>query len=284
MSTPYRVPSPPSPEEPEKEEPYAKVLRAQQRRARVTASIAGFVVGALVLAAIARPAPAQTEQNDAPKREEARRTQARQAIASARSRAAAEQERFAVDIRGAVAMGYRERSDLGPCPLTLATPTGIGRPFPMVVVDRKEVDALHVPSQAIAEVLVDVSRAEEHLKNGRYEEAALYADALDRPGRLVIDVVLVQDVNDAPQVTNDSTFVPGKLSGEAFLYDFASHHVICAAHASASSPTAIGYAYAIEGPNAAHGRARSLEDTLGRELRIGVERSIASAMKFRAGP
>jgi hypothetical protein len=284
MPMPYRVPSPPSPEEPEAEEPYAKVLRAQQRRARVAASIAGVIVGGLVLAAVARPAPAQTPESDVAKREEMRRWRAHEAITSARSRATAEQERFAVDIRGALATGIHERPDLGACPITLAQPTGIGRAFPLVVVDRNEVDTLHVPSQAIAEVLVDVARAEEHLKSGRYEEATLYADALDRPGRLVVDVVLVREVDEPPRVASDSSFYPGKLAGTAYLYDFASHRVICSAHASAANPSAIGYAYAIEGPAASYGRSRSLEDTLAHELRIGIERSIATAMKHRAGP
>jgi hypothetical protein len=283
MSTPYRLPSPPPPEELETEEPYAKVLRAQQRRARIMAIIAGCAVMTLVLAAAARPAPAQTQENEAVKREEARRTRAREAIVSARSRAVAEQERFAVAIRAAVASEYRARPELGACPITLAQPSGIGRPFPLVVVDRAEVDALRVPSQAIAEVLTDIARAEQHMAGGRYEEAILYADALDRPGRLVVDVVLVQDVNVVPKVTNESTFVPGKLAGEAYLYEFGSHRVVCMTHAEASSGESIGYAYAVDGPTW-RGATASLDATLSRELRTRIERSIATSMTLRAGP
>jgi hypothetical protein len=292
MPMPYRIPSPPPPEEPETEEPYAKVLRAQQRRARITAIVAGCAVMTLVLAAAARPAPAQTQETDVAKREEARRTRAREAIASARSRAVAEQERFAVAIRAAVASDYRAKpgapgegrgKSLGACPITLAQPTGIGRPFPLVVVDRSEVDTLRVPSQAIAEVLADIARAEQHMASGRYEEAVLYADALDRPGRLVVDVALVQDVNEAPKVTNQSTFVPGRLSGQAYLYEFASHRVVCATHAEASSGSSVGYAYAVDGPSW-RGPTASLDATLTRELRTGIERSIATSMTLRAGP
>lgn len=283
MPTPYRVPSPPPPEEPETEEPYAKVLRAQQRRARVLALVVGTAIGAVVLAAAARPAPAKTPDRDVVKREEARRIRARDAIASARSRATAEQDRFAVAIRAAVASDYRAKPELGACPIRLAQPSGIGRPFPLVVVDRDEVDALRVPSQAIADVLVDITRAEEHLASGRYEEAALYADALDRPGRLVVDVALVQDLNEAPKVTNESTFVPGKLGGVAYLYEFASHRVICTSHAEAANAPSIGYAYAIDGPTW-RGASASLDATLTRELRTSLERSIATSMTLRAGP
>lgn len=277
MRSPYRVPSSPSPEEPETEEPYAKVLRAQQRRARIAMIVASGFIGALVLAAAARPAPAQTTEHDIAKRDEARRTRARNAIASARSRAVAEQERFAIAIRAAVASGY-EPNPRGSCPITLAQPTGIGRPFPLVIVDRAEVDSLEVPSQAIADVLKDIARAEEHMAQGRYEEAALYADALDRPGRLVVDVVLVQDVHEAPKVTDDKTFVPGKLAGTAYLYEFASHRAICMTHAEASSGTTVGYAYVIDGP-ASRGRTASLDSTLRGELRTSIERSIATSMK-----
>lgn len=278
MRLPYRVPSPPSPDEPETEEPYAKVLRAQQRRARIAMIIASGLVGALFLAAAARPAPAQTTEHELAKREEARRTRARNAITSARSRAVAEQERFAIAIRGAIASAYEPNPALGACPITLAQPTGIGRPFPLVIVDRAEANSLRVPSQAIAGVLADIARAEEHMAQGRYEEASLYADALDRPGRLVVDVVLVQDVHEAPKVTDDKTFVPGKLSGTAYLYEFASHRVICMTHAEAASAAAVGYAYVIDGP-ASRGRAASLDSTLRGELRAGIERSIATSMK-----
>ena len=135
-----------------------------------------------------------------------------------------------------------------------------------------------MPSQAIADVLKDIARAEEHMAQGRYEEASLYADALDRPGRLVVDVVLVQDVHEAPKVTDDKTFVPGKLSGTAYLYEFASHRVICMTHAEASSGTTVGYAYVIDGP-ASRGRTASLDSTLRGELRTAIERSIATSMK-----
>lgn len=283
MKAPYRVASPPPPEEPETEEPYAKVLRAQQRRARLAAFVVATAAFGVVLVAAARPAPAQTTEVDVAKREEARRMRARDAVTSARSRATAEQERFAVAVRAAVASGYAAKTELGACPVTLAQPTGIGRPFPLVVVDRADVDALRVPSQAIAEVLADVARAEEHMANGRYEEATLYADALDRPGRLVVDVVLVHEINAPPKVTNESTFVPGKIAGQAYLYEFASHRVICATHADAASASAVGYAYAIDGPSW-RGPAASLGDTLARELRTNLERSIATSMTLRAGP
>lgn len=283
MRLPYRVPCPPLPEQIESEEPYARVLRGQQRRARIATVVVGCATGALVLAAAARPAPAKSPENDVAKREEPRRARARDAIGSARSRATAEQERFAVAVRGAIASDYQARPELGACPITLAQPSGIGRPFPLVVVDRNDVDTLRVPSQAIADVLADITRAEEHMASGRYEEAVLYADALDRPGRLVVDVVLVPDVNEAPRVTNESTFVPGKLGGQAYLYEFASHRVVCMTRAQAASARSIGYAYALDGPTW-RGASASLDATLTRELRTSLERSIATSMTLRAGP
>src|SRR5687768_11179638 len=139
MPTPYRVPSPPPPEEPEAEEPYAKVLRRQQRRARIAAIAVGCAIGVGVIASAARPVVAQTPVEDAIKRKEARRIRAREAIASARSRAAVGQDRFAVAIRAAVAAKVQPKAELGACPVELAQPSGIGRPFPLVVVDQKDV-------------------------------------------------------------------------------------------------------------------------------------------------
>lgn len=286
MHLPYRVASPPEPDEPETEEPYARLLRLQQRRARIATSLAACVIGTLIVAAIARPAPAKAVANDAASREEARRTRARDAIAAARRSATDAQERFADELRAAVTSGVGPREDLGACPAALAVPTGIarGHAFPLVVADRGEVEARKVPSQAIAEVLADVRRAEAHLAAGRYEEAALYAQALAHPGRLVLDVVVVATKDERPTSTSDASFVPGSVEGRAYLYDFASQRVVCAADVHAKSSSSIGYAYAIghDAPAAA-GRTASLKDAIELDMRIQIERAVATAMRFRAG-
>ncbi len=287
MQLPYRVAAPPEPDEPETEEPYARLLRMQQRRARVAASVAAGVLGALVVAAMARPAPAKVLASDAATREEARRTRAREAIASAHRHAAEAQERFAAELRTAVTSEVAPREDLGACPITLTAPGGIarGHAFPLVVVDRSEVEAGAVPSQAVAEVLGDVRRAEAHLAAGRYEEASLYAQALQHPGRLVLDVVLVATESKRPAATSDSAFVPGEIGGRAYLYDFASQRVVCAADVRARSSPSIGYAYAIgiDAP-VASGRAASLRDAVELDMRAQLERAVASAMRYRAAP
>lgn len=284
--SPYRVAAPPEPDEPETEEPYARLLRMQQRRARVAASVAGCVLGALAVAAIGRPAPAKEIASDAASREEARRTRAREAIASARRHADEAQERFASELRAAVTSGVAPREDLGACPIALSIPSGIarGHAFPLVIVDGGEVEAGAVPSQAIAEVLGDVRRAEAHLAAGRYEEAALYAEALQHPGRLVLDVALVAKTAKRPEWTSDAAFLPGEIDGRAYLYDFASQRVVCAADVHARSSSSIGYAYAVgaDAPLGA-GRSASLKDAIELDMRAQIERAIAGAMRFRAG-
>ena len=55
----------------------------------------------------------------------ARRVRACDAISAARARAAETQERFAVDVRAAVAAGVGPHPELGACPISLAQPMGI---------------------------------------------------------------------------------------------------------------------------------------------------------------
>lgn len=285
MSSPYRVAAAPEPDEPEGEEPYAALLRAQQRRARMFLSFAASVLTATIAAAVARPAPAEPDgAAETARRREARRTRARDAIASARGRAAAMQSRFADDVRAAVTAGVAPRDGTEACPIRIAAPTGLarGRAFPLVVVTRADVDAANVPSRAIADVLADVSRAEEHLAAGRYEEATLYADALEHPGRLVFDVVLVASKDEKPSVTSDLSFVPGDIEGRAYLYEFASRRVVCAADVRAKSSNAIGYAYSIgiadDAPPAA-GRAASMKDAVDLDMEMQIERAVALGMR-----
>lgn len=285
MSTPYRVPAPPERDEPEAEEPYARLLRRQQKRARIAASLAGSVVAALAVAAIVRPAPARTSARDRATELEARRTHATLAIASARRHASEAQERFAAGVRDAVLSGMVPRDDLGACPFALTAPQGLaaGRGgTPMVVVTRADAEHADVPSQAIAAVLADVARAEAHLAAGRYEEAALYAEALAHPGRLLLDVAVVAETK-RPVATSASSFVPGSVEGRAYLYDFAEDRVVCAADVSASSSPSIAFAFAtaVDAPASA-GRAASLTDAVELDLRVQLERAVASSMRLRA--
>lgn len=280
---PYRISSPPDPEPQEIEDPYAAVLRAQRRRARL---VSGLVVlfCAAGLAKVAR----SSQQPPPPRRtvsEAARLGTARVAIASARARAAAAQVRFESSVREAIAEDVGPRPDLGACPVALPGGPSLirGRPaFPLLTVAR---DERTLPSQAIAGVLADARRAEGHLAAGRFEEATLYARALDRPERFGYDVVLVARANKPVRAISGSVFEPGEIEGRAYVYDFASGRVVCAGDVKARSSRELGYMYSDRNDAPLSlGALASLDDAMHEDLRRQTERAILEALRWRAGP
>jgi hypothetical protein len=146
-------------------------------------------------------------------------------------------------------------------------------------------DDAEVPSQTIAKTLADVQRAEDHLASGRFEEAALYARALERRAWIGHEVVLVASTWKKPRVTSATSYEPGEIAGRAYVYDFAARRVACAADVHAASSTRIGYAYATthDAPSAL-GRDARLADSVDADLRASLERAVADAMTWRAGP
>lgn len=282
---PYRIAAPPPIEPPDAEEPYAAVIRAEGRRARIVLAAAV----ALLVAGGAHAASRSKDARRAPPRvtEASRAAAAHEAIFRARDHAAAAQVRFESSVREAIGADVVPRSDLGACPIRLPEASSAVRgrsAFPLLTIERAELkDTL--PSQAIAEVLADVRRAERHLAAGRYEEATLYARALERPERLGFDVVLVAKSAARPRAVSGSEYVPGEIAGRAYLYDFASGRVVCAADVEAKSSKAVGYVFSdhADAPPAL-GPLASMGDAISEDLRRETERAIARAMRFRAGP
>ena len=278
---PYRIAAPPEPDPPDVEHPYAAVLRRQRRRARLLAGVAVLLVGGGA-AKIARSGPPPRREGVT---EAARAVGARAAIAGARARASDAQVRFEHGVRDAIGRDVGPRPELGRCPITLpAAPLAISQrsAFPLLVLERAEIkDTL--PSQAVAEVLADVRRAEAHLAAGRYEEAVLYARALDRPERFGYDVVLVARAAKKPLARSGSEYDPGEIEGRAYVFDHASGTVICAGDVQAKSSQAIGYTFSdrVDAP-ARLGVAASMGDAIDEDLRVQTQRAVAAAVRWRS--
>ncbi len=279
---PYRIASPPDPDPPDAEEAYVAVLRAQERRTKIGIGIGTIAFLALAALAVTRP-PSRPEDPSvriaASDRAwyDGRRLDARAAIATAQTRAADEQARFERGVRAAVGDGVEPRPELGACPVVLTQRSGSlhGRAFPLLVVDRVGIaDAL--PSQAIAEMLADIRRAEAHIAAGRFDEASIYARALAAPDRLKSEVVVVTTKHVAPHVTGELRYEPGDLAGRAYLYHFASGAVERAADVEARSSETLTYSH----PTAAD-VGESLGASLERDLDHRLESEIAASMKFR---
>lgn len=280
---PYRVAAPPEPEPVEAEDPYVAVLRAQRRRARLM----GALVAIFVAAGAAKVARSGQPPRK-PKVTEATRVDgARAAILGARTRAGAAQARFEAGVREAIAGDVVARPDLGACPIVLPGTSSLllGRSsFPLLVATRAELDGA-LPSQAVAGVLADVRRAEAHLAAGRFEEAKLYARALDRPERFGYDVLLVANAAKKPHAVSGSVYEPGEIAGVAYVYDFAAGRVVCAGEVVAKSSTAIGYVYSdrTDTPPSL-GAVASMDNAIHDDIQRETERAIVAAVRFRAGP
>lgn len=279
---PYRIPAPPEPEAIDVEEPYAAVLRTQRRNARIV-----FMVMVVVLAGGVAKAARSHQPPRRPVTEAARIDGARVAIAGARARAAAAQLRFETTMREAILDDVVPRPDLGACPISLpaASSLAAGRSsFPLLTVERSEVDGT-LPSQAVAGVLADVRRAEGHLAAGRFEEAKLYARALDRPERFGYDVVLVARTTREPRAMSGREYEPGEIEGRAYLYDFSSGRVVCAGDVAAKSSRAIGYVYSDRSDTPPSlGPVASMGDAIHEDIRLQTERAIVAALRWRSGP
>lgn len=278
---PYRINALPEPEAAEPEHPYARVLRAQRRRTRVLCALV-VIVAAGGVAKVARSG--QTTSRRAIS-EAARMDGARVAIEGARTRAAAAQARFEVGVREAIASDVSPRPELGVCPVDLpaASSLAVGRTaFPLLTVERSELGGT-LPSQAVAGVLADVRRAQDHLAAGRFEEATLYAQALGRPERFGYDVVLVTTTLKKPLAHSGTEYEPGAIEGRAYVYDFASGRVVCAGDVKAKSSREIGYVFSdrVDTP-ARLGPVASMSDAILEDLRLQTERAIVDAVRFRA--
>jgi hypothetical protein len=283
---PYRIPAPPEPDALDVEEPYAAVLRAQRQNARiVTMAVVVLLAGGIAKVARSHSPPRR------PVTEAARVDGARVAIAGARARAASAQLRFEAAVRDAIKDDVAPRADLGACPIALpaihgdrtSLPTGRAA-FPLLTVERAELDGT-LPSQAVAGVLADVRRAEAHLAAGRFEEAKLYARALDRPERFGYDVVLVARATKEPRALSGREFEPGEIAGRAYVYDFASDRVVCAGDVEAKSSKAIGYVYSDRNDTPPSlGPVASMGDAIHEDIRVQTERAIADAVRWRSGP
>lgn len=272
----------------EVEDPYAAVLRAQRRRARLVSGFVLVFLGAgIAKVAVAKVATSERRSAAQTQRpESARIDRARVAIAGARARAASEQTRFEVALRSAIDEGVVARPDLGACPITLPVQSSLtlGRSaFPLLMVDRSEI-AGTLPSQAVAGVLADVRRAEGHLAAGRFEEAALYGRALDRAERFGYDVVVVAHAEKKPRALSGNEYEPGDIEGRAFVYEFKSGRVVCAGDVRAKSSRAIGYVYSdrTDAP-ASLGAIASMTDAIREDIRLQTERAIIGAIRHRSG-
>jgi hypothetical protein len=279
---PYRIPTPPEPETIDVEDPYAAVLRAQRRRARI--------VSVLVVVFLAGGVAKVAQSNEPPRvpvTEAVRIDGARLAIAGARARAASAQLHFEATVREAIKGDVVPRPDLGACPIALPAASSLvsGRSaFPLLTVDRSELQGT-LPSQAVAGVLADVRRAEAHLAAGRFEEAKLYGRALDRADRFGYDVVLVAHNAKEPRAVSGREYEPGEIEGRAYLYDFASGRVVCAGDVAAKSSKEIGYVYSDRSDTPPSlGLVASMGDAIHEDIRLQTERAIVAAVRWRSGP
>lgn len=122
------------------------------------------------------------------------------------------------------------------------------------------------------------------LAAGRFEEATLYARALDREDRFGYDVVLLRTSAKRPRAISGREYLAGELLGRAFVYDFASHEVVCAGDVTARSSREIGYVFSDQADTPASlGAAARMGEAIEADLRLQSERSLIEALRWRSG-
>jgi len=301
---PYRIAAPPPPDPLESEEPYAAVLRAGARRMRWTMAIVAVLAIAGVCAARSvRQRLLPRAASSAEGRTDARVARAREAVGRARAKARLAHHAFDTRVREAIGEGRQARAELGPCPVALPSPPDPapgGRPpgygaegstltrsesnrrgFPLLVIERAALGTL-LPSQSVTDVLTDVQRAEAHLHAGRYDDATLYAKALERSALLAYEVVLLVDSQTTPRAASMHEYVPGALEGRAYLYDFRTESVLCGGNVTVKSSPAVGYTHEIRRDTAAwFGAIGRMDDVLQEDFRLQTEREVARAVRWR---
>lgn len=281
---PYRIAAIPDPiETDDEEEAYARVLRGQARRTLLGAIAVGLVVSGALTAAALRPRSSRASSARA--REAQRVAMAVHAIGEAKERAAEEELAFGAAIADAAAPdSTHEEASPRPCPIVMPPASTLvrgRRAFPIVVASADD-DLRAETSPSIQTLRADVGRAEKQVSFGRYEEATAYARGLAQASHLRYDVVFVARRFEKPTVQSVLSYTPGFAEGRAYVYDFASHRVLCVADVVAKSSAELGYAYATN-PDAPPWLARpaSLEASLDDDLRLAIERAIVDGVRAR---
>lgn len=299
---PYRTLALPEPQAPDQVDAYEALLRARAARSRRFVTVAcGFVAGLSVLGLAEVPPVTKIAPLEAAEtRAVTKIADARAAIAAASKRAAEEQLRFTAAIRSATAraeaQGHLESAATEtsvmaatakgrrPCRVALPEPSTLVRgrsAFPLLVASA--VEPLRSPS--LSGVFADIRRAEAHLDSGRFSDGVLYANALEASAvsRLNYDVVLITSLVRSPVRTSASSFEPGEIVGQAFLYDFAERRVTCAGSVHASSSRQIEYQYVPALTSGAsldprsepvYGQGPSLVASLDGDLELQAQRAI----------
>ena len=77
----------------------------------------------------------------------------------------------------------------------------------------------------------------------------------------------------------------GEIEGRAYLYEFASGRVVCAADVTAKSSKEVGYVYSDRSDTPPSlGPVASMSDAIHEDIRRETERAIIAAMRWRSGP
>ena len=212
-----------------------------------------------------------------------------QELAVARERSRAAQTAYANALTNATKDAIVPRSDLGACPYRLQMPeTGSGAyypsPFPLVRVNAGDTI---VPSARVASYDADIA-AVAAMAEARYRDAATPGRLLRRAHELATrslswDVTFVAEHASEPKAIG-RTSVGGSIGGTAYLFDYKSGRIACAARIYASNSDSLEFATYSRNGLAYAGDSAALERAAAFDLEAQVLRRIALDMRFKAGP
>jgi hypothetical protein len=219
---PYRVSAPPVEVTDTESDAYALRLRALTRRTRRVGALATLAAVGVFVTAFAHarspragrlpplpatPRAAIAQIDEASARSEAREARMRLALTDAIAHA-----------KPASACAVDRHGIFGATPITRAD-AGVGA----------------LESAVVRRARADLSATRNALVDGTSRAGATSTAA--RSTWRAHEIVYVETARAEPQARAGGTFLPGRAEGVAYVYDFASERVVCAAHvASESSP------------------------------------------------
>ncbi len=216
------------------------------------------------------------------------RAEIQKLLDSARGKAEASQKAWRAAIEAAAAAKLVERPDLGPCPVRVPSPRREDE-FPpdwlnqikSANVEAAKCNALDNFESRAQDIERDLGR--EHTARGA---ARLLEEAKRLEGtRTLWEVAFVIDREVEPEPALNEQYESGVVAGRAYLFDYRSEKVECAALVVAENSESVKFSFRTRsvGPSPVEGLAE-FRQALKRDLRISTYREVAERVRFRAGP
>jgi hypothetical protein len=219
---------------------------------------------------------------------EATRAEIQKLLDTARGRAEAAEKAWRSAIEAAAAAKLVDRPDLGACPVRVSKSPPNDEFSPVWLNQIKADELPTATSNALGNFKDRASGIERELdqKHTSKATAALLEEAKRLEGtRTLWEVTFLVDREIEPVPSLNDAYESGVIAGRAYLYDYRSEKVECAALVVGENSESVKFTFHTRSvaPNPTEGMLE-FKQALKRDLRISTYREVAERMRFRAGP